>query len=400
MNCKSCGAELKENVKFCPQCGAKIEPDVCPKCNTPLKSGANFCPQCGTKINVQANNISPVKNVPSTQEQNKKVEVRPEDIVNSEELVAKGCKLYEKSKFDDAIKVFNESIGLNPGNYLAFFWRGCAYESVEEYDRAISDFSEAIKLEPSDKDSYFCRGRTFLGKEEYENAIPDFSEFISSNHTNADAYNFRGVAYYYSGDYSSAIKDYKRAISLEPKNKTFQENLQNAEEILQNADNGDTEEDIEDGEENINEEVVESGLIKCNNCNTKITIDTDSFEMDATYVCPNCNEEIEVSFWGFCEKCNSFVGFHHSIGKTLFGIGKALLEGYLADEEGTSIIKKEFLGRMFSKVVDAKEWGECPFCGREYLMCPECEKSVRWPLNSDNNKVVECDSCGTKMKHP
>jgi tetratricopeptide (TPR) repeat protein len=559
MNCKSCGAELKENIKFCPQCGIKVEPDICPKCNAPIKAGVKFCPQCGTKVNAQGNDLSPTekagqRNPPSTPVQHKKVEVSPDDITRSEELIIKGSKLIDKEKYDEALKVLNESISLNPNNYLAFFARGKAYESVEEYDKAISDYTEAIRLDPSDKNSYFCRGRSYLGKEECEKAIPDFNEYIANNHTEAYAFNFRGNAYYGSGDYSSAIKDYNRAISLKPKDKEFmktlQANLQNAEDALQNESNDeedDADESVNKGrklidkekydeaikvlnesislspdnylaffwrgrayeaveeydkaigdyteairldpsdkdsyycrggsylsneeyekaisdfneyiatnhtnanafnlrgnayhasgdyssaikdynkaiklepenevfKENLQgsqaalqnegnddddeEEDVEGGLIKCENCNTIITIEPNSFAMNADYECPNCNEEVSVSFWGFCDNCNEIVGFHHySAGKTLLTIGKTILEGFLADENEVKKLKKDILGRVFSKIVNAAEFGECPFCEREYLLCPECGKTVRWPLNSDDNAVVQCE-CGTKMRHP
>jgi len=403
--CKSCGVELKENAKFCSKCGTKVETDVCAKCNAPLKAGANFCPKCGTKVNVQANDVSPgkgeeQKTMPSTQVKQKKVEVSPEDIARAEELAEKGSKLIDKEKYDEAIKVLNESISLNPDNYSAFFWRGLAYESVEEYDKAINDYTETIRLEPSEKVTYSSRGRAYLSNEEYEMAISDFTEYIASDHTDAYAYNLRGNAYYNSGDFSSAIKDYNRAIKLKPKEKTFKENLQNAEEALKN-DNNEEEETEEDDEVDAEEEENdEDGLFKCENCDAVITIESDSIEHNSTYVCPNCNEEVEVSFWGTCEKCNKKVGFrHYSTGKQLLNLGLSFLEGYMADENKAKEMKKNFFGRVFSKVVDAAEYGECPFCKREYLMCPECEKSVRWPLNTDDDAVITC-SCGTKMKHP
>ena len=48
--CKSCGAQIKANAKFCPECG---KPNVaeqtvaCIKCGAQIKSGAKFCPECG-----------------------------------------------------------------------------------------------------------------------------------------------------------------------------------------------------------------------------------------------------------------------------------------------------------------------------------------------------------------
>ncbi len=51
--CSNCGEPLKEGAKFCHKCGCKIEKDnKCPQCGTMLKDGAMFCPMCGTKIAV------------------------------------------------------------------------------------------------------------------------------------------------------------------------------------------------------------------------------------------------------------------------------------------------------------------------------------------------------------
>ena len=50
-NCPNCGEVLKDGAKFCAKCGCKIEKECkCPKCGTLIKEGAKFCPVCGTKI--------------------------------------------------------------------------------------------------------------------------------------------------------------------------------------------------------------------------------------------------------------------------------------------------------------------------------------------------------------
>lgn len=47
--CKTCGAELAENAKFCPKCGSKIEPKhFCLSCGAELQPNAKFCPKCGS----------------------------------------------------------------------------------------------------------------------------------------------------------------------------------------------------------------------------------------------------------------------------------------------------------------------------------------------------------------
>jgi predicted amidophosphoribosyltransferase len=48
--CPACGTALAANVKFCPDCGAKIQQIAhCTECGAKLTPGAKFCGECGAK---------------------------------------------------------------------------------------------------------------------------------------------------------------------------------------------------------------------------------------------------------------------------------------------------------------------------------------------------------------
>ncbi len=47
--CVKCGAELREGAKFCSECGSTQEKAKCSNCQFELAPGAKFCPDCGTK---------------------------------------------------------------------------------------------------------------------------------------------------------------------------------------------------------------------------------------------------------------------------------------------------------------------------------------------------------------
>jgi hypothetical protein len=49
-SCPECEAPLPKNVKFCPECGAKIKAEqFCTECGSKISPGAKFCAECGAK---------------------------------------------------------------------------------------------------------------------------------------------------------------------------------------------------------------------------------------------------------------------------------------------------------------------------------------------------------------
>ncbi|MGB9937410.1 MAG: zinc-ribbon domain-containing protein [Methanobacterium sp.] len=63
VNCPNCEAEVAEDIKFCTECGSKIEhihnkqeinsETTCPSCSAQLPAETKFCMECGTKIEKQ-----------------------------------------------------------------------------------------------------------------------------------------------------------------------------------------------------------------------------------------------------------------------------------------------------------------------------------------------------------
>ena len=56
LTCPGCGAVIADGLKFCGQCGTKIEvpaapvPRVCPSCGAAVAEGVRFCGECGTRM--------------------------------------------------------------------------------------------------------------------------------------------------------------------------------------------------------------------------------------------------------------------------------------------------------------------------------------------------------------
>lgn len=51
--CPNCHAKVSANVKFCSECGSKIDivqTVICEECHSTLEAGTKFCPNCGIKV--------------------------------------------------------------------------------------------------------------------------------------------------------------------------------------------------------------------------------------------------------------------------------------------------------------------------------------------------------------
>jgi predicted amidophosphoribosyltransferase len=46
MKCPKCGSDNREGIRFCEECGAKLELE-CPDCKAKIPLGKKFCGECG-----------------------------------------------------------------------------------------------------------------------------------------------------------------------------------------------------------------------------------------------------------------------------------------------------------------------------------------------------------------
>jgi tetratricopeptide (TPR) repeat protein len=158
-----------------------------------------------------------------------------QDRVDAQNAYNSGTGYLEKGDYDRAIADYNESIRLNPNNYLAFGHRGFAYLRKGNAggcdlcnDQGIADFSESIRLNPNNDVAFRYRGFLYLTKGNYDQAIADINESIRLNPSNDVAFRNRGFAYLKKGDYDQAylkkgdydqaIADSNEAIRLNPNN--------------------------------------------------------------------------------------------------------------------------------------------------------------------------------------
>lgn len=111
-------------------------------------------------------------------------------------------------KFEEAIKLFDKSIELEPNEYVAWYNRGISKAVLGDYEGALIDYEQTVKLNPDYKKGYLNRGTAKKRLTDYSGAIADYSYLIKIDPNYADAYYNRGLVYEMLSKKDSACADF------------------------------------------------------------------------------------------------------------------------------------------------------------------------------------------------
>jgi tetratricopeptide (TPR) repeat protein len=98
---------------------------------------------------------------------------------------------------DDAIKMFNAAIKLDPANAEYYYLMGDLKGHIAKaHKEAISDLNKAIKLDPQYAKAFQRRGELLFLNKEYEEAKKDFTKAIELQKDLTTAYVLRGLIWH------------------------------------------------------------------------------------------------------------------------------------------------------------------------------------------------------------
>ncbi len=92
-------------------------------------------------------------------------------------------------------------------------------DSKREIEQALWEYEESIRLDPNNFLSYYMLGLIWLDSHEYQEAIPNLKAAIKLESENSDLYYYLGVAYeigsFWSGKKFDGEKEFREAIRLD-----------------------------------------------------------------------------------------------------------------------------------------------------------------------------------------
>ena len=159
-----------------------------------------------------------------------------------------GDEMYSNKNYEEAIKLYTESLKLRPNDIKSLFRRARSYEELGIYEKAVTDFNKileidkeninallslsvnsirnkdylsgesyskrAIKLNPDLDQAHFLLGRTLQYQGLFNDAMRSFKTSISLNSNNSETYYYMGLIYLKLDDSTNACKNFKTSASL------------------------------------------------------------------------------------------------------------------------------------------------------------------------------------------
>ena len=171
-------------------------------------------------------------------------------LIDIEKNLQKGVQLHRQGKLEEAQKIYNQilsidpfhaqawhlsgvvalqcdepalsrervatAISLNPHDASMYYNQAMALERLQLNDEAIASYDKAIAIQPDDVKAYINRGAILKAIGKLDEAISSYNSAIGINPDSVEAYSNRGNALAEARRWMEALESYDLAISLNP----------------------------------------------------------------------------------------------------------------------------------------------------------------------------------------
>jgi len=122
---------------------------------------------------------------------NKAIKINPNNL---DAYSSRGTAYFFDKKYQKAVNDFAVVAKYQPTNYQAFNALASAMAGLGDYDNALKIVNRSIYMNPNNAEAFFTRGGINISRREYKQAIGDYSVVIKMRPF-ADAYISRAFAY-------------------------------------------------------------------------------------------------------------------------------------------------------------------------------------------------------------
>jgi tetratricopeptide (TPR) repeat protein len=183
--CSSCGGRINETVMtYCPQCGTAVS-KKCMSCGASIVAGWPRCRYCGREIgSMDGLTARGVRAAVRESEQQSPmgstaVQTGAVDANPAVEHNARGAKLFEEEKYEEAITEFERAVDAEPENGQYHCNLAVAYDELDQDDEARREYERALELNPNDKTALLYLGYMLNEDDEADRAAEMWKRLIT-----------------------------------------------------------------------------------------------------------------------------------------------------------------------------------------------------------------------------
>jgi len=145
---------------------------------------------------------------------------RFEAKVQTAEMISQIKELNASGRYEDAAKVAQSTVELDPQNAQAFTWWGISLVKMGKKNEAVEKFIESSQLDPNQSKTYIYWGLTLAIEEKYQDAIDKYENALLLEPENSDIYAYWGGALVKQGKYGEAISKLEEALNFNSNNES------------------------------------------------------------------------------------------------------------------------------------------------------------------------------------
>jgi outer membrane protein OmpA-like peptidoglycan-associated protein/lipoprotein NlpI len=134
----------------------------------------------------------------------------------NESAMVSAIKLYEKKKYEKALRLLDSIIAKDPYDVEARNNRGLNYAGLGKFAAARADYEAVLRINPRHAKAINNRGFLHFTMGQIDSAMTDYHHALTINPRLAKAYNNRGVAKFSRMNFDGAVADYDTAIRIDP----------------------------------------------------------------------------------------------------------------------------------------------------------------------------------------
>jgi lipoprotein NlpI len=134
--------------------------------------------------------------------------VSPARAETVEECLRAGQAALQKGKTDEALKLANQALQLDPKSAPAHLLRGTVYDVQRKFDDALANLTRALELDPQLAAAYNRRGSVQFKRGKIPDSIADFDRYLELRPQERPGHWMRGISLYYAGRFDEGRKQF------------------------------------------------------------------------------------------------------------------------------------------------------------------------------------------------